>query len=108
MSGGLGIYGLWKFGHSDTKKRAGIYLAGTEVEKESCRNDIVRDGMFSFHTYTGNFVWDRRTKRGVPNRIFQYFFSFSVRVEKKHKGQETNRKAWFRNEFSPSTMSPAH
>lgn len=40
--------------------------------------------------------------------LFQYFFSFSVRVEKKHKGQETNRKAWFRNEFSPSTMSPAH
>ena len=73
MSGGLGIYGLWKFGHSDTKKRAGIYLAGTEVENESCRNDIVRDGMFSFHTYTGNFVQDRRTKRGVPNRIFQYF-----------------------------------
>lgn len=73
MSGGLGIYGLWKFGHSDTKKRAGIYLAGTKVEKESCRNDIVRDGMFSFHTYTGNFVRDRRTKRGVPNRIFQYF-----------------------------------
>ena len=78
MSGGLGIYGLWKFGHSDTKKRAGIYLAGTEVEKESCRNDIVRDGMFSFHIYTGNFVRDR-TKRGVPNRIFQYFFACCYR-----------------------------
>ena len=33
MSGGLDIYGQWKFGRSDTKKRTGIHLAGTEVKK---------------------------------------------------------------------------
>ncbi len=42
------------------------------MKKESCRNDIVRDGMFSFHIYTGNFVRDR-TKRGVRIGFFSIF-----------------------------------
>ena len=40
--------------------------------------------------------------------LFQNVFLLSMRTEKKHKGHETNRKARFRNEFSPSTMSPGH
>ena len=73
MSGGLDIYGQWKFGRSDTKERTGVHLAGTEIKKKSCRNDSVRDGMFSFLIYIGNFVRSRRTKRRFLDLVFQYF-----------------------------------
>lgn len=70
---GLDIYGQWKFGRSDTKERTGVHLAGTEIKKKSCRNDSVRDGMFSFLIYIGNFVRSRRTKRRFLDLVFQYF-----------------------------------